>query len=251
MVIKAYHRPENKKEAIALFRRHDIESIFVLGSSQYGNVYDRAVDVVDLQDIRLEQIENSEEGKKISCFAFLSDIASNPHIIPELKQALMHDYTENQRNSMPLAGLLFTAKGNSISAAVLLACDANITLFVDEQKMDFDDWLIKRKIRGYEICERVEINTAANITMEWVSKTPGDFPELVVILAQWKSGRTRLVIGGSEISAPQVVFDGTEQKGIEQAAKNACSHLFNRSIHKEYLTQTSQTLIQRFLTPNN
>jgi hypothetical protein len=122
---------------------------------------------------------------------------------------------------------------------------------MNEEKMDFGDWILLRKNRGYEVCERIGISSSMKIGVERIAKSPGDYADLVVVLSQWKSGRTRLVIGGRENESPQVVFDGTEKSGIEKVVENACSHLFAQSIHQNYLTQTSLTLLRRLLSSEN
>jgi len=247
-VIKAYHRPDNKKEAIELYRRTGIESVFILGSSRFGNVYDQDVEAIDLQNIVLEKHESEENERNINCFVSLGETWQNPRLISELKRAISHDYTENQRNSTALMGLLYQAGGNSITGSVFLACDAIVSLLLNDEIINFGDWLILRKNRGYEVCEKISFSIPAKIDLEWVSKTPGDYPELVMTIARWKSGRTRLVIGGVENASPQVVFDGTEKSGIEQSAENACRHLFNSSTKQTYLTKTSLVLLQRLMS---
>jgi len=246
-VIKAYHRPGLKKEAVDLYHRPNTRSIFILGSSHFGSSKGIDVELIDLQDVRDQLSPSADETKILNCLEFANEFTRKEALVPLLPQALKRDLTENQRNQVPLSGLLYHANGQCITASVLMACDADVTLFMDGQRIKIDDWLLKRDNIGFEVCEKIDIPEAVNVTFEDISKTPFDYPQLVVALAQWKSGRTRLVVGASEMALPQLVFDGTEPGGIKEATRNACKHLFERSKEAAYYTEASLILLERLL----
>ncbi len=70
----------------------------------------------------------------------------------------------------------------------------------------------------------IPLNT--KLAFEYVSRTPADKPIVCAALAQWNSGRTRLVLGGYGKN-PSLAMDGTEAAGIETAARNeSCAEEF-------------------------
>jgi hypothetical protein len=247
-VIKAYYRPDNKIDAVNLYKRSSISSIFILGSSKFGDGSQADSEVIDLQNIPFELPESESSGGVLDGFCFCETIALQPDLPPALKMAIRHDLTQNQRNSTPVAGYLYHANGQSMTAAVLLAMDASVIIFGSDQKMKFGDWILLRNKNEFKVWRELDLSTSAEINFEFISKTPGDTPELVVALAKWKSGRTRLVIGSAEADSPQMVFDGTEKSGIVDVARNACSHLFSNQNQSEYLSQMTTTLLDRLLS---
>jgi CO/xanthine dehydrogenase FAD-binding subunit len=247
-VITAYYRPDKKIDAINLYNRSSLSSIFVLGSSKFGNDSQADFEVIDLQNIPFELSESEASGGVLDGFDFCETIAQKSDLPSVLKMAIRHDLTANQRNSTPIAGYLFHANGQSMTASVLLAMDASVTIFSNDQKMKFGDWILLRDKNEFKVWQELDLSTSAEVNFEFISKTPGDMPELVVALAKWKSGRTRLVIGSVEADFPQMVFDGTEKSGIVDVAKNACSHLFKNQNKSEYLSEMTTTLLDRLLS---
>jgi hypothetical protein len=245
-VSKAYYRPKTKAEAIELFNRSAIASVFILGGSRFGNIYDSNLDMIDLQDIPFESNGASEAA--YDGFELCGTIAQNNDLNPALKTAIHHDLTENQKNLLPFSGHMFTANGQSVAASILLGLDASVTIFSNGQKLKFGDWILLRQNRPLSPWRELEMPSSPVVRYELIKKTPGDAPELIVALAKWKSGRTRLVIGSRDLDSPQLVFDGTESGGLVEVTKNACSHLFSKSKSSDYLSQTTITLLNRLLS---
>ena len=229
------------------YQRANASSIFILGSSRFGNTNQVDFDVIDLQNIALELVTLETPGKIIDGFDLCGKIAQQSGIDPVLSKAIRRDLIENQRNSTPLCGYLYAANGQSVTASVLLAMDAVVTSFVSEEKIKFEGWILLRSEAKNHLWRELELSSEGAVVYELISRTPGDIPELIVVLAKWKSGRTRLVVGSIGMEAPEMVFDGTEKSGIVDVAKNACSHLF-KPPYNNYLSQTTITLLNRLLT---
>ena len=80
---------------------------------------------------------------------------------------------------------------------------------------------------------RIQIPLNAKLAFEYVSRTPLDKPIVSAALAQWPSGRTRLVVGGYG-KAPILAMDGTESNGLEAAARNAFEEAGDEMASSEY-----------------
>jgi CO/xanthine dehydrogenase FAD-binding subunit len=65
-------------------------------------------------------------------------------------------------------------------------------------------------------------------------------------LAQWNSGRTRLVLGGYG-KTPLLAMDGTEADGLDTAAKNAYHEAVDEWASAEYRMDVAATLAKRAL----
>jgi CO/xanthine dehydrogenase FAD-binding subunit len=84
------------------------------------------------------------------------------------------------------------------------------------------------------------------LAFEYVSRTPADKPIVCAALAQWNSGRTRLVLGGYGKS-PMLAMDGTEADGVDVAARNAFHEATDEWASAEYRMDVAATLAKRCL----
>ena len=92
----------------------------------------------------------------------------------------------------------------------------------------------------------IEIPLNARLAFESVARTPADKPIICVALAQWPSGRTRLVVGGWG-SSPTVAMDGNEVLGVVEAARNAAHDASDEWASAEYRTDVAAVLAKRCL----
>jgi CO/xanthine dehydrogenase FAD-binding subunit len=96
------------------------------------------------------------------------------------------------------------------------------------------------------------------LAFESVAKTPADKPIVCAAMAQWNSGRTRLVLGGYGKS-PMLAMDGTEADGVDTstsdnvlrsvqaAAKNTYHEATDEWASAEYRVDVASTLAKRCL----
>jgi len=93
---------------------------------------------------------------------------------------------------------------------------------------------------------QIAIPLNVKFAFEYVSKTPLDKPMVSASVAQWNSGRTRLILGGYG-KTPILAMDGTEADGIESAAKNAYHEAQDEWASAEYRMDVAATLAKRCL----
>jgi CO/xanthine dehydrogenase FAD-binding subunit len=84
------------------------------------------------------------------------------------------------------------------------------------------------------------------LAFDSVARTPADKPIVCAALAQWNSGRARLVLGGYGKS-PLLAMDGTEAEGAEAAARNAFHEAQDEWASAEYRMDAAATLAKRCL----
>jgi CO/xanthine dehydrogenase FAD-binding subunit len=101
------------------------------------------------------------------------------------------------------------------------------------------------QIQG-KLITSVSIPTNVKLAFDYVSRTPADKPIVCAALAQWNSGRTRLVLGGYGKS-PLLAMDGTESEGVEAAARNALHEATDEWGTAEYRMDVAATLAKRCL----
>jgi len=132
---------------------------------------------------------------------------------------------------------------------MLMAMDAKIeqALF-DHGKIEYritniGDFL---PLRSKHLITKIVIPLNIKLTFEYVSRTPADKPIVCAALAQWNSGRTRLVLGGYGKS-PMLAMDGTEPDGAEAAARNTYHEATDEWASAEYRVDVAATLAKRCL----
>jgi CO/xanthine dehydrogenase FAD-binding subunit len=92
----------------------------------------------------------------------------------------------------------------------------------------------------------ISVPLNVKLAFDYVSRTPADKPIVCAALAQWSSGRTRLVLGGYGKS-PRLAMDGTEAEGVEAAARNAFHEATDEYGSAEYRMDVAATLAKRCL----
>jgi len=101
-------------------------------------------------------------------------------------------------------------------------------------------------LRSTDLITKIILPANIKLAFDYVSKTPSDKPIVCAAVAQWNSGRTRLVLGGYGKS-PMLAMDGTEAEGIDTAAKNAFHEATDEYASAEYRMDVASTLAKRCL----
>ncbi len=245
-MIRAYHRPRTLEEALELLARPDARP---LGGGTILNQQRQAdFEVVDLQALGLNKIHKAGEKLEIGATVTLQALLESPHAPEALRAALKLEAPLNLRNTGTVAGALVSCDGRSPFAAVMLALDAKMTVISKQSLViSLGDLLPLRdeQLRG-KLITQIEIPLNAKLAFEYVARTPADRPILCAALAQWTSGRTRLVVGGWG-SSPAVAMDGRDATGLEPAARNAAHDAADEFASAEYRREVAVVLAKRCL----
>jgi CO/xanthine dehydrogenase FAD-binding subunit len=250
-VITAYHRPKTLEEALALIKRPHPRTLPLGGGTLLSHLQTDLFEVVDLQALDLGEIKKSGNYLHIGSTATLQQLFENPQCPDAMRTALRLEAPLNLRNAATVAGALVVGDGRSSFAAAMLALDATLIIQPDDQDLPLGDFMPLRdsQLTG-KLITRIQIPLNAKLAFENVSRTPMDKPIVSAALAQWPSGRTRLVVGGYG-KAPILAMDGTEPDGLKAAARNALQDAGDQMASSEYRQEIADNLANRCLTKLN
>jgi CO/xanthine dehydrogenase FAD-binding subunit len=246
-MITAYHRPKTLDEALTLLAQPNILPLG--GGTLLSKPTTDSVEVADLQALGLDTVKRNGNNLELGATLSLQTLLESEHCPPALKSALKLEAPLNIRNSATVAGTLIACDGRSTFASMLLALDAKITLSSkqnSEETVNIGDLLpLREQVRG-KLITKIVIPLNVKLAFEYVSRTPADKPIVCAALAQWNSGRTRLVLGGYG-KTPILGMDGTEAEGVEAAARNAYHEATDEWASAEYRMDVASTLAKRCL----
>ncbi len=262
-MITTYHRPKTLDEALTLLTQPN--RIPLGGGTLLSKPTADSIEVVDLQNLRLDSVKKNGNNLELGATVTLQHLLESDFCPDALKSALKLEAPLNIRNAATVAGTLIACDGRSTFAAALLALDAKLEIkSIDrlqlvqmetqsrspKQEMDtlsMGEFLPLRteRVQG-KLITSISIPLNTKLAFEYVSRTPADKPIVCAALAQWNSGRTRLVLGGYGKN-PLLAMDGTEADGIETAARNTFHEATDDYGSAEYRMDVAATLAKRCL----
>ena len=247
-MILEYHRPKEIDQALVLLNRQHPRTLPLGGGTVLSQMSGLEIAVVDLQLLGLNRlfVEGSflQAGATVTHEQFLQD-ANTP---TALKQAIRLEANLNVRNMATVAGTIVAGNGESSFLTTLLAADTRLDWLPGDQQISLGEYLsLRRSSSPGKLISQIVIPLQAALRFAAVGRSPMDRPILSVAAARWPSGRTRVVLGGLT-TVPVMVMDGTDASGAEAAIINACSQLSTKWASKEYIQETSKTLITRLLS---
>jgi CO/xanthine dehydrogenase FAD-binding subunit len=245
-MITAIHKPDNLEDALTLLAR-DVDTRPLAGGTVLNAPHDAAFEVVDLSKLGLDTIEAKGSSLIIGATATLQSLLDTDGIPADLAKAIALETTRNLRHMASVAGTLVSDDGRSPFAAALLALDAALTIHPGPEDTSIGAILPLRgdNLKG-KLITSISLSTAPRFGFEYVARSPADRPVLIVALAQWESGRTRIALGGWG-SAPALLIDGRDPSGAADAAENALLSATDQWASAEYRTDAAITLINRLL----
>ena len=253
-MITEYHRPQTLEEALKLLAAPNTRPLG--GGTVLSHPGDASFAVVDLQALGLNKLRKSGNNLEIGSTVTLQALFESPQTPAALKTALKLETPLNLRNMGTVAGTLVTSDGRSPFAVVMLALDAKVTFAPGNEQITLGNYLPLRLgadniperggVRPGELITKIEIPLQTKLAFETVARSPADKPIVCAALAQWPSGRTRLVIGGWG-NSPSVAMDGNEAPAVEPAARNAAHDATDEWASAEYRSNVAAVLAKRCL----
>jgi len=260
-MITTYHRPKTLDEALTLLTQPNRMPLG--GGTLLSKPTTDSVEVVDLQAIGLDTVKKQGNNLELGATVTLQQLFNSESCDPALRSAIKLEAPLNIRNAATVAGTLVACDGRSTFAAMLLALDARLEIrsiapfqlvemetesrppHTNEEILPIGEFLPLRaqRVKG-KLITSITIPTNVKLAFEYVSRTPADKPIVCAALAQWNSGRTRLVLGGYGTN-PLLAMDGTEAEGVEVAARNAFHEASDEWASAEYRIDVAATLAKR------
>lgn len=246
-MITTYHRPKTLEEALTLLTQPN--TLPLGGGTLLSKPTTDSIEVVDLQSLDLNTLTKSGNNLELGATLTLQALLESEHCPEALKSALKLEAPLNIRNTATVAGTLVACDGRSTFASVLLAMDAKIIVNSkqsSEETINIGDFLPLREQVRNKLITKIILPANIKLAFEYVSKTPSDKPLVCAVVAQWNSGRTRLALGGYG-NSPMLAMDGTESKGLQEAARNAYHEATDEWASAEYRMDVAATLAKRCL----
>ena len=243
-MITAYHRPKTLDEALTLLTQPNRTPLG--GGTLLSRPTTDPVEAVDLQALNLDSIKKSGNSLEIGATVTLQQLLESEHCPEPMKSALKLEAPLNLRNAATVAGTLVAGDGRSTFGTILLALDAKIETrySTDDSRTSNIGEFLPLRPRGLIIS--ITVPVIVKLAFDYVSRTPADKPIVCAALAQWNSGRTRLVLGGYGKS-PLLAMDGTDAEGAGAAARNAFHEATDEWASAEYRMDVAATLARRCL----
>jgi len=244
MIIE-YHRPDAMEQALELLARSEPVTVPLGGGTLLNQPSDESLAVVDLQALGLDQIKASGKNLEIGAAATLQALLNYADTPIALGAAIRHEATYNLRQMATVAGTLVSADGRSPFATVMLALAAEATLMPDDESAPLGEVLPLREEKlTHKLITQIRVPLNAVLAYEYVARTPADLAIVSVAMAQWPSGRTRVVLGGYG-SSPLLAMDGPNAQGADIAAADAYREGGDQWASAEYRSDVAAKLIKR------
>lgn len=251
-MITEYYRPQTLDEALTLLARPGVRSIPAGGGTSLRQLDSEAVEIVDLQALRLNQIERRGNQIILGATLTLHALSENEDLLPALRAAAQRETSFNLRQAGTLAGTLVACDGRSPFASAMLALDAQLTLISAADRtpeiLAYGEFLPLRKTRlEKRLITEVTIPSNVRLGLEMVGRTPGDWPLVGVVVARWPSGRTRISLMGYD-AYPRLAMDGPEPGGAVESVQFAFNTAGDEWATAEYRKAAAAILVERIMS---
>jgi len=244
-MISEYFRPISLDEALTLLTEKAKVRKPLGGGTSLSRQQAKIDGVVDLQDVGLDQIEKNKRGITAGAMVRLDALLTHPDVHAEVQRAIKIDAAENIRNMATLGGWLVSSGGRSILTTVLLALDAGLSWEPGNLMVRMGDWLpLRGQTSPGVIITEVAWSTESELVFEYVARAPKDQPILILAMARWGSGRTRVALGGFG-DAPIIAMDGLGNAGADAASREACFDAEDQWASAEYRREVAARLALR------
>jgi len=249
-MITEYHRPDSIEDLLALVSRKSPRTIVLGGGLYINEIIKEPIAVADLQKLGMTAIMSKGKNIQVGAAATLQALLDSDLIPAALKKGIKHQETYNRRQVATLAGSLVAANGRSAVGGVFLALDVELVIRrakTDIEKIRLGDFLpVRQEKLADGVITEISIPSDVQSSYQYVARSPADLPIVGAAVAQWPSGRTRVVLIGYG-DQPVMVLDGPEADGAIEAAKDAYSDADDQWASAAYRTDTASVLVKRCL----
>lgn len=241
-----YNRPKTLNEALTLLQRGQP----LAGGTELVPKRLRLTSVVDLQDLGLDEVQETPEGMRIGATVRLQRLVEAGDRIPRaLAEACCLEAALNLRNMATIGGTLVAADGRSPVTTVLLALGAQVTLQPGEETLSIDS-LLDRRGAGLSgrLIVAVTLPAIKFVDYEQVARAPADRP-LVCACAARLHGRPelRLALGGFGPRPVALVAEQPDPGAAAEAAALAYAEAGDAWASAEYRSAVAAVLVRRLM----
>lgn len=241
-MILEYHRPKNIEDAIHLLTRKAPVTIALAGGSSISQ-QDEDIAVVDLQSLGLNSINIKGGSVELGAMVTLQQILLLEDAPTILVEVIQKSATVNQRNQITIGGTIAANNTFSPILSALLALDVKLTWLPGPSEINLGEWLpLKTVQKPGLLLENIIVPLQVTSAVEMISRTPGDFPQLIVCGCRWPSERLRLTVMVKN-RPPILLCDGKDNFGLEQSFVNIDTQ--GTQLSEEFMSHVVGKLIER------
>ena len=237
-----YFRPSTMAEANTLLQKNNTVAVYGLNAHQFLH---KNFTVIDLQELGMNSIDKEGENIALGASVTLQNLIDYEGLSDALQEAARVEERQNLRNMVTLAEIILYGDGNSPLLAALLALDAKVSVYGSSTPILLGELLALGN--KPTLIEKLIITANCQLASERLARTPQDLAIVHIYLAQWSSGRIRLVVGGFG-KHPTLVVDGKGSNGVELAAASACAGSADNKASSKYRSEMAKTLTLRAIT---
>lgn len=196
--VVGYERPATGAEALALLSR---PGSVVLGGGTKLNAFRTAEPavVVDLQALGLDGIDPLGTGAfSLGATATLQRLVDHPELPEALREAARREQPSTLRAAATVGGCVATGDPESELLAVLLACDARVSIAGgdDVRAPSLDELLDDRGVLARRFVSAVTVETEGSFGVARVARTRADRPIVAAVARRTPAGELRLALAG-------------------------------------------------------
>ncbi len=240
-MITEYNRPDSIDSAMELLARKSPQTYILAGGTSLVLRTHEDFAVIDIQDLSLNTIHAEADQIRIGARVTLQQIVDSQKLPAVIQKVAKAEASFNIRQSGTIGGAIASGNGSSPLLNILVAANVDVTLAKQDKSIMLGEILpIRSEALQKQLITEITFHDNMLLVTEKISKTPDDIPLLLISVAQWPGGRTRVVVGGS-FPYPKVAMDGTSAVGADVAASN----LFSGT--NAYLSEMAGILVKRCL----
>ena len=241
-MIREYFRPKSIKEALQILNKPG--SIILSGGTYITSEQQEIVNVVDIQELKLNYIQKNKNQIIIGSCTILQDLITTKYIPDAMRQAVITDSSLNIRNKATVGGYIVTATGISTLSTVLLSMEATVQFTEGVNDLIYTEFITELLLKdGRTLITAIKIPLVDTV-FKSISSTPTSRSIICASLSTRKSGRTRLALGGFG-NNPLLVFDGSMDDDIVSAAKSAYQQAGDEWASSDYRSEMAAILTKR------
>lgn len=246
-MITAYHRPKTIDEALRLLAREGIDTRPLSGGVSLSGSRDGDIEVVDLQDLGLDNIIETNEDISIQAGVTLRVLHNYSNLPAGVADVIDREVSINIQNAGTVCGLVATCDGRSPLCTVLISLGSKATWLPGNEKMDIGSRFRQHgKTSSRLLMREIVIPKNVSTYFEMVARSPLDKPILCVSITKWPTGRLRVALGGWG-EYPVLAYDGMDSHEAIQYSQNICLSSDDEWASSEYRMHLAGILTQRLL----
>ena len=245
-MITRYERPKTIEEARQLLSEKANHPVVLAGGIYPDELAEENLTAIDLQTLGFDQVRQDVDSTKVEGMVTMQKLADHLPGIAAIEKAVMIEGGRNVRNSRTLHQHLFFCNGRSPLASILLAMDATLEFFPEQQTLSLISFFAQRKHLQDHFVKTIIIEGHPAVAFECIARSPLDLPLLIISIALWPDGRIRAAIGGFG-KTPQEVYAGKDSQELLRSVKKITQDATDQWASAEYRQETAEILARRCL----